>query len=57
MSKIVPVRAVVAVSHDQVLRQQLGMVPPGTPQIVALGRTIPGTGGRRVAMIQGFAHR
>lgn len=55
MVQNVPVRQVVAVSHDQVLRQQLGMAPPGTPQIVALGPNVGG--GRRVAMVQGFARR
>jgi len=50
-------QGVASVSHDQILRQNLGMTPPGTPQIVAIGPTIPGTGGRRAALIRGFAQR
>jgi hypothetical protein len=49
--------AIVAISHDDILRQNLGMSRPGSPQIVQVGPTIPGTGGRRVAMVQGFARR
>lgn len=50
-------QVVAAVSHDQILRQNLGMTRPGTPQIVAVGQTAPGTGGRRVALVRGFAQR
>lgn len=43
-----------AVSADQVLRQQLGMTPPGAPQIVQLGPKIQGSP-NRVALIRGFS--
>ena len=51
------VQGVASVSHDQILRQNLGMQNPNGPQIVAVGGTIPGTGGRRAALIRGFAQR
>ena len=50
-------QGVAAVTHDQILRQNLGMQNPNGPQIVAVGGTIPGTGGKRVAMVRGFAQR
>ena len=51
------VQGVAAVTHDQILRQNLGMQNPNGPQIVGIGPTIPGTGGRRAALIRGFAQR